>query len=216
MDRYATSEDEFEPGSDGRVLRNRRGIVEPAEVGRIESALLALAQSWSFGRIAPDTTLSVALVRELHRRWLASLYDFAGELRSVDLSKGRVRFAPVVYLSSTLRALDDTMTAYSPCAGMSEARLIEAIATVHIELVLSHPFREGNGRLARWVADLMALQAGERPLDWGFPENVEVRREDYFAALRRGFAGDVKPLGLLVAQALDRSHRSGADPFAPP
>ena len=219
MNRYGTDSsdlDEFEPGSEGKVLRNRRGITDPDEADRLEAALLALAQARSYGRLEPSTPLTTGLIRDLHRWWLESLYDFAGELRTIDLSKGYVRFAPVAYLQASLDELDAVLAVETPCAGMEKERLIRAIARVHVELVLVHPFREGNGRLSRWVADLMALQAGFPPLDWSFDRDTDARREEFFAALRRGFSGHNGPMETLIRQALEMSIRSAEDPSGPP
>ncbi len=55
---------------------------------------------------------------------------------------------------------------FTPCSGMDEEQLITAIAITHIELILIHPFREGNGRLSRLLADVMAVQGGYKPLDY--------------------------------------------------
>lgn len=216
MSRYdlgAPGEEEFEPGSNGRVLRNKLGLTSPHEVNYMEAALLAVAQGRSYLQIETETRMTVDLVRELHRSWLGTLYDIAGKIRTIDLAKDNVRFAPAAYLEGSLRELDQVLAAHTPCEGMSLDRLVTAIARVHAELVLVHPFREGNGRLSRWVADLMALQAGYPPLEWGFDWDLVRRRELYFAALRRGFAMDFNPLEALVKQALETAVRLAEDPY---
>ena len=115
-----------------------------------------------------------------------------------------------------LGELYQALAAYTPCEGMALDRLVAAIARVQAELVLVHPFREGNGRLSRWVADLMALQAGYPPLEWGFDWHPVKRRELYFRALRRGLAMDFSPLEALVRKALETSVRLAEDPNAEP
>ena len=208
MARYrAEPPDEWELGSGGTVLRNLRGITDPREAESVETYLLTLAQARSLGRVHPETPITVRLIRDLHRSWLRSLYPFAGEVRRVDLSKGYVRFAPAAYLETTLAELDRVLDEETPCEGMDEPRLVRAIARVHTEHVLAHPFREGNGRTARWVADLMALQAGKPTLRWHFQHDTEARREQYFAALGQGFAGDLSPLEALVREALTSDPR---------
>jgi cell filamentation protein len=144
------------------------------------------------------------------------LYDFAGEIRTVDLVKDNVRFAPAAYIKGSLLELGKVLAANTPCEGVSWGRLIAAIARVHTELVLVHPFREGNGRLSRWVADLMALQAGYPPLEWGFDWDPIRRQEEYFAALRRGFAMEFSPLEALVKNALETAVRLAEVPNAEP
>ena len=82
--------------------------------------------------------------------------------------------------------------------GMSDDRLIEAIAVVHIELILIHPFREGNGRLSRLLANVMALQAGWPQFDYtAWDEN----KTDYFKAIQAGLS-DYEPMKEMVRQVL--------------
>jgi cell filamentation protein len=87
MSRYdfgAPGEEEFEPGSNGRVLRNKLGLTTETQVGQMESALLAVAQGRSYLKLQTDTPITVNLIRDPHRSWLASLYDFAGQIRTVN------------------------------------------------------------------------------------------------------------------------------------
>jgi cell filamentation protein len=202
-------EDAFEPGSDGRVLRNKLGVVDVREMDLVEARMLVAAQERSYVEIDTTTRFTVKRIRELHRWWLGSLYEFAGEIRTVNISKGLVSFAPVSGLLSGLSDLDRILGEQTPCEGMSGDELVRAIALVHGELLFLHPFREGNGRLARWLADLMALQAGRAALDWQFETNTEAKQEAYFAALRRSFAKDYAALEALIHEALNRSNPSG-------
>ncbi|CAN5436284.1 Fic family protein [soil metagenome] len=203
MNRYEVGRsEECEPGSNGLVLRNRLGITEPRTADLEEALRLLQAQDESYARIGFDTLLSVDLIRDLHRSWLGGLYPFAGEIRGVDVSKDGFMFAPVANLDGSLRELDRVLAEETPCSGKDEEALSRSIARAHAELLLVHPFREGNGRLARWVADLMALQAGFPLLDWRFDLDTEDRRKRYFAALRRGYAMDLNALEALVREAL--------------
>jgi cell filamentation protein len=203
---------EFEPGSEGGVLRNLLGIKEPREIEILESNLLVLAQARSYRQIETNTSINFALICRLHRSWLGTLYGFAGKLRTVDLIKDGVPFAPIAYMSGSLQNLEEVLSSCTPCQGMQLEVLVRSVARVHAELVLIHPFREGNGRLSRWVADLMVLQAGYPPLEWGFDRETELRRGRYFSALRRGFAMDFTPLEALVEEALFAAIRLAEDP----
>lgn len=217
MSRYkigAPGDGEYQFCSSGKVLRNKLGLTNPARIALVESTLLAVAQARSLGHIETNTVFSVALVQGLHRSWLGSLYHFAGEIRNVNMSKGAVVFAPVAYLETTLNELDQVFSAETPCQNMSKDRLIHALARVHAELILAHPFREGNGRLARWVADLMSLQAGFPALDWEFDVQSDERRGEYFSALRDGFAMNFRPLEDLVSLAIERAVRLMEGPSA--
>ena len=87
---------------------------------------------------------------------------------------------------------------------MSEDRLVEAIAVVHVELILIHPFREGNGRLSRLLANVMALQADRPALDY---TRWDENRTDYFAAIQAGLI-DYEPMKRLIRQALRGTART--------
>lgn len=92
---------------------------------------------------------------------------------------------------------------YTPCIFDSRQDVIAALAIVHTELILIHPFREGNGRLARLLATLMALQAGLPPLDFsGFEQE---RQEEYFTAVRYGLNRDYKPMEKVFTDVISRS-----------
>jgi cell filamentation protein len=144
-------------------------------------------------------------IRDLHRLWLGDIYPFAGELRTVNVSRGYVTFCPAANVPTELDRLDEEVLAQrTPCDGQSEEELAIALAVVHVEVIVIHPFREGNGRIGRWLATLMALQAGHAILD--FENEMEgAGRDRYFQCLRRGFVGDYGPATELFAQILRRS-----------
>lgn len=87
----------------------------------------------------------------------------------------------------------------TPCHGLENDALAEAIAVCHVELILIHPFREGNGRLSRLLADVMAVQAGRGPLDYS---GWDADKATYFAAIQRGMGMDYAPMRQLVSAAL--------------
>lgn len=82
---------------------------------------------------------------------------------------------------------------------MDPDALVHAIAVTHVEFILIHPFREGNGRLSRLLADVMAVQAARDPLDYS---SWERHKDDYIGAIHAGMAHDYSPMARLVAEAL--------------
>jgi cell filamentation protein len=210
MRRYdAGTGDEFEPGSNGQVLRNKLGIVDPQRAGLVETELLRSTYVRVLSQVNRRLVLDQNAILDLHREWLSPIYDFAGRLRTVNVSKGGLLFAPAAYLPQGFAEIDAMFRRLMPCVGFDAARLSRAIAESHAELVLLHPFREGNGRISRLVADIMAVQAGYEPLAW--PTDTEVGRDRYYAALRRGFVTDCEPLTALIREAL-RARSSEAPP----
>ncbi|MCH8978344.1 MAG: hypothetical protein IH945_03770 [Armatimonadetes bacterium] len=101
MDRYeigGEGKDAFEPGSGGTVLKNHLGVTDSEEMGRIESAALFEAIAWSDEAFDFGTEFSFETLRAMHRQWLGLIYQFAGEVRTVNVSKGNFLFAPVEHL----------------------------------------------------------------------------------------------------------------------
>ena len=201
-DRYDTTsniEAQFEPGSSDRVLTNKLGISDPLEMNEIELDLLNRLHEETFDSVAADQTITVADITEWHRRWLINVYGWAGRYRTLNMAKGDFQFAATAQIERLMGHLDkEILPIHTPCQGMSEERLIEAIAVVHVELILIHPFREGNGRLSRLLANVMAVQAGRRELDF---TSWDERREEYFACIQAGMS-DHEPMKELVSLAV--------------
>ena len=210
-DRYDTSgnpEAQFEPGSGQRVLVNKLAITAPAEMDDIELDLLTQLYEDVIDSVREDQRIAVADIREWHRRWLGNVYVWAGQDRTVNMGKKDFQFAACGQIARLLDNLDkDVLSAHTPCAGMPEDRLVEAIAVVHVEFILIHPFREGNGRLSRLLANVMALQAGWPELDF---TSWDAGKADYFAAIQAGLS-DYGPMQRLVRQVLRESAQNADD-----
>jgi len=193
-------QDRFQPGSDNRVLENRLGITDPEELDEAELVLLQKLYQEVLVRHLPTGTIRVETLKNWHRRWLGNIYDWAGEERSVNMSKGGFPFANAIQVPRLLQGFErECLSRYTPCDGMEEPALVAAIAITHVEFILIHPFREGNGRLSRLLADVMAVQAGHQPLDYS---PWDSRRDDYIAAIQHGVACDYEPIKHCVAAAL--------------
>lgn len=203
MTRYSATGDEaeHEPGSNGRVLRNKLGITDPVEIQEAELELLLRLYEEVLPTIPPDQTLTTSMIKEWHRKWLANIYNWAGQFRTVDLEKDGFRFANAAQIPRLLDELDRQVLArFTPCEGMPEDELARAIAEAHVELVLIHPFREGNGRIARFLADTMASQAAMESLDYTVWDE---RKQEYIGAIHAGLDRDYGPMERLVSLALD-------------
>jgi cell filamentation protein len=86
---------------------------------------------------------------------------------------------------------DEYVAVFTPCNHMDENQLLDALATAHVEFVPIHLFREGNGRLSRLLANVMALQAGQPLLDFTY---LDEHKAGYFAAMQAGNSGDSIPV----------------------
>ena len=97
---------------------------------------------------------------------------------------------------------------YTPCQFKTDEEIIIALAVVHTELMLIHPFREGNGRAGRLLAVLMAFQAGLPGLD--FTGIRGKKREEYFAAVQSGLDRNYEPMKTVFRSVLSRTRRTHA------
>lgn len=191
----------FEPGSGDQVLANKLGITLPSDVDEAELILLQKLYESVLSDQMPENRLTVEHLKIWHRRWLGNLYSWAGHTRSVNMSKGGFPFAPAAQIPRLVVAFDrGCLAIHTPCHDYSLERLIEAIAVTHVEFILMHPFREGNGRMSRLLADVMAVQAGMGPLDYS---SWEIDREEYIMAIQQGLGLNYEPMKLWVARGLE-------------
>lgn len=130
------------------------------------------------------------------------MYDWAGQYRSVNMGKDNFQFAAAHLIPKLMEQFNNQfLSICTPCKGMEKEQLIGALAKVHIEYILIHPFREGNGRLSRLLATIMALQAGQPILDFTI---MDKQKERYFAAIQAGL-DNYEPMKELFRQVLHDS-----------
>jgi cell filamentation protein len=198
------SEAQFEPGSDGLVLKNLRGIKSPAEMDVAEANALIDAVDRLVRSYDEEHRFSANDICEFHRVWLGGIYAWAGEYRQVNVSKGEFMFAAAGRVSALMSEFErDALSRCTPCRFAARDEVVRALAEVHVELVLIHPFREGNGRISRVLSTLMALQAGLPLLD--FSLIADEKKENYFAAVRAGLGRDYRPMERIFAEVIERS-----------
>jgi cell filamentation protein len=189
-------EGEWQPGSGKRVLRNLKGITRKTEMDRAEADALLAVQEKYLNSITAETQFSAELFCRMHKDWLDGIYEWAGRYRTVEMQKGSFRWPPAVRVPQNMAALEkDFLKKHTPCRPGKLEEIALPIAAVHAELLLIHPFREGNGRVARWLADLMFLQAGYPLPLYNFSGRGSVTRKTaYLNAVIRGYSQDVQPL----------------------
>jgi len=201
-DKYDTSqhsEGQFQPGSNDEVLLNKLGITDSEEMNEIELALLDDLTRILLDEIEVDQCISAADLSEWHRRWLGNVYSWAGQYRSVNMGKGEFQFAAAYLIPNLMQDFETRFLVPLAChVGMKDSELIESLAIIHIEFILIHPFREGNGRLSRLLAMIMALQAGRPVLDFSW---LDDNKAEYFAAIQAGL-DNAEPMKTVFKQVL--------------
>lgn len=120
-------------------------------------------------------------LQDIHRYLFQDVFDFAGEIRTVDLAKGSFRFAPAMYLADTLKTIDS----------LPEGTYDEIIKK-YVEMNVAHPFREGNGRATRiWLDQILKARLG-KCVDWS-----RVDKSAYLSAMERSPVNDLEIKTLL-------------------
>ncbi len=165
------------------TLENKLGITDSTELFRVEEKISKLKAIELFeNKVIYDlkvgTFESLAFI---HKYLFDEIYDFAGEIRTVNIAKGNFRFAPVMYLKSALEHIDN----------MPQSNFDE-IVEKYVEMNVAHPFREGNGRSARIWLDLIFKKELGQVVDWS-----KIDKEDYLLAMERSPIKSVEIKALL-------------------
>lgn len=165
------------------MLENKLGLASSAALAEAEERISKRKAKELFDSGLLDTLDAGKFesLRVIHRRLFEDIYDFAGEMRTVNLAKGGFRFAPVMYLADALRAID----------AMPQSTFDE-IVEKYVEMNVAHPFREGNGRSARIWLDCMLKKELGVVVDWS-----RVDRERYLLAMERSPIIDTEIKALL-------------------
>lgn len=168
MSKYQFREsDIYLPGTD--IPKNRLGITEADLLHEIEANLLQQAYQIFIAELQPATRFDEAYFKSLHQRTWASLYEWAGEYRSVDMSKGGSLFCRAAFLEKESQRLfrqleqDDYL---KQAADWPKEKFAERMAHYQCELIALHPFYELNGRITRLFFDLIAMDNGYGPVDY--------------------------------------------------
>lgn len=172
------------------TLENKLGITDSQELTRAEERIskqkaLALFESGALDQMTPGTFAALA---QIHRALFADIYDFAGDLRTVNIAKGHFRFASALYLEAAVAEIER----------MPQNDFDEIVAK-YVEMNVAHPFREGNGRSMRIWLDQMLKAALGKVVDWSL-----VDKEDYLLAMERSPVRDTEIKTLLGAALTDR------------
>lgn len=171
------------------VLENKLGINNYSELARVEekTSKIKAIELFEKGLLNTFEVGTFKGLADIHKYLFEEIYDFAGKIRDVNISKGNFRFAPVMYLEP---ALDNI-------SKMPQSTF-EEIIEKYVEMNVAHPFREGNGRSARIWLDAILKKEFRKVVDWS-----KVNKEDYLLAMERSPIKDVEIKILLKAALTD-------------
>lgn len=207
--RYSVPTDEdYEPASNNEVLKNYLGITCKNDIEALEEQELERTELELLKIFDKNHQFTAEDICNMHELWLGDIYPSAGKYRSVNMKKGDFLFASSGCISDLMRKFEQEFLAkYTPCHFVDIEKLAYALGTTHIELILIHPFREGNGRTARLLADLMAIQADQPSLNYASIDQTQNIQgfEAYILAIHAGMSGDYEPIKRIFSVILKQS-----------
>ncbi|WP_330983208.1 MULTISPECIES: Fic/DOC family protein [Enterobacterales] len=195
-----SAEERYQSGSGGLVLANKLGIIDEQEMESLESGLLMMLYEQLFLTDPLSVPLAFEQIRDWHRQWLGNVYDWAGRLRHANLTKDGFHFAAADRIPQLITGYDrQYLSRTGTLKSLSRSEFVRYLAESHVEFILIHPFREGNGRLSRLLCDSLSVQAGWSLLDYSLWDK---HKEYYFKAIQAGVSGNYKPMMQLVNDIL--------------
>ena len=171
------------------VITNRLGIADSPALAREEERISKKAATTLFEKNLlndmPSGTWTT--LQKIHTILFQDIYDFAGELRTVNISKGNFRFVPVMYLAEAVKTIESM-----------PQNSFDEIVEKYVEMNVAHPFREGNGRSMRLWLDHMLCVELKKTIDWS-----QIDKEKYLSAMERSPVNDLEIKAVLVEALTD-------------
>ena len=172
------------------ALENKLGIKSSAELAREEERISKkkAVELFENGMLEKLEAGKFQTLCGIHKYLFDDIYDFAGKIRTVNISKGNFRFAPLMYLETAIKNVDKM-----------PQNTFDEIVEKYVEMNIVHPFREGNGRSMRiWLYMMLKKQIGQ-VVDWS-----KIEKEDYLMAMERSPIKDIEIKYILNAALTDQ------------
>ena len=172
------------------ALENKLGIKSSAELAREEERICKkkAVELFENGMLEKLEAGKFQTLCEIHKYLFDDIYDFAGKIRTVNLSKGNFRFAPLMYLETAIKNVDKM-----------PQNSFDEIVEKYVDMNFVHPFREGNGRSMRIWLDMMLKKQIGQVVDWS-----KIEKEDYLMAMERSPIKDIEIKYILNAALTDQ------------
>ena len=169
------------------VITNKLGITDSPTLAREEERISKKSATRIFEQNLLNNMSSGTwtTLQDIHKVLFQDIYDFAGELRTVNISKGNFRFVPVMYLSEAVKTIESM-----------PQNSFDEIVEKYVEMNVAHPFREGNGRSMRLWLDHMLCVELQKTIDWS-----QIDKEKYLSAMERSPVNDLE-IKAVLAKAL--------------
>lgn len=171
------------------VITNKLGITDSPTLAREEERISKKSATRLFEQNLLNNMSSGTwtTLQDIHKILFQDIYDFAGELRTVNISKGNFRFVPVIYLSEAVKTIESM-----------PQNSFDEIVEKYVEMNVAHPFREGNGRSMRLWLDHMLCVELQQTIDWS-----QIDKEKYLSAMERSPVNDLEIKAVLGGALTD-------------
>ncbi|MGS2761786.1 Fic/DOC family protein [Sinomicrobium sp. M5D2P9] len=180
------------PKSEDEILPNKLGLTNPKMIGEEEYKGFLKAEIQYEMLLDEIKLFSWTFISEIHKTALEHLYDFAGSLRQVNISKGGFLFPAARFLPDIIKEFEKDFLLSLPKVYDSYENLITHVAPLHAEFLFIHPFREGNGRTARLLSNLIAMKNGFKR--FSFNKITNKNMETYISAVQAASHKKYEPM----------------------
>lgn len=187
-DRYITNEDE------SQALPNLLGLTDAEKIAEVEFEGFLMAEILLTEKLNATTRFDCNYIRRIHKLSLGELYSFAGKYRTVNMSKGGFLFPAALFIPQSMQIFEYEILSRLPNLYSDKQKLIRDVAIVHGELLFIHPFREGNGRTARVLANLMVRKQGYEGLRFD-----KINFREYVLAVQHVSEKNYAPMERIIA-----------------
>lgn len=177
------------------VLKNKLGIKDEATLEQQEADYAAV-RSYQLSQYPIQGDFDFPHLKAVHRHLFGDLYEWAGEIRDIDIAKGQTRFAHYQHIEAVAARVFNQLADERHLAGLDEKDFSERVAYYLAEINALHPFRDGNGRSQREFVSLLALKNGYQ-IEW-----KRISQEMMIQASIASFCGDTKQLAILIRESL--------------
>jgi|SRR3989339_1365767 len=189
MSRYDGTDSYVYPGTE--VLRNKADLREQAALDAFEADVTAVRMLELTENPIPGA-FDLQHIRAMHQYLFQDVYDWAGELRTVDISHGETRFGNFALIENYLGQKLDELAAEDHLRGLAPDQFISRLAHYMSEINAAHPFREENGWVQRYFCAQLADQAGY------FIDFETIEQARMYEVMSASFKGDERPLAALL------------------
>lgn len=189
--KYSLSSDENE------ILPNLLGIDNQKDIETSEFEGFLRAELTLTDKLSIRTRINLKYILNIHKLSLGHLYSFAGKYRNVNMSKGGFVFPSAQFIPNNMETFENEILSKLPNKYSNQLQLIIDLSKVHGELLFIHPFREGNGRTARLLANLMARKQGIPSLKF-----EKIKFDDYVKAVQKVSEKDYSLMQKLISSII--------------